>query len=431
MSRLYCTERGHVVPTLCEELTRWRRARKQLWLPGTTTPARLYVLARPYPSAPGEGWPLRIAVNGTELPPVAGVRPGDYQWYEVAVPPGVLVAGANAFDLWTDAPAMTGWSLALEPGHAAPQSFVSDDAGGTWRNESMGYLSVLRGEYVVRLRLAEGDDPAPPALTWEDPAAARVRRLREVMPAAALGTAPLLARVRALTGWLSTAWEHTGVAAKTAYTPWDAETILAWGRAGAGHFGQAPIVMCVHYAAAFVSCAQAAGMAARCAPIWGTVNGFDGHFVAEVWSDAHGKWIMVDPNVDAIFTDKGSPLSIAEIQRLGDDVAPFVEWGRGSAFQRQNPRLAGWLDRVYLTGTCFRHRSVWRWGDYLTHPQHAPPGHGWPVYCETGLVWETRDLDRGLGMFPSFGGEAYFNAPPEGAGEQTRSVTGRPRRPAP
>jgi hypothetical protein len=42
MSKLYLTETGRVIPTLCEELTTFRRARKRLRLPATErgTPGR-------------------------------------------------------------------------------------------------------------------------------------------------------------------------------------------------------------------------------------------------------------------------------------------------------------------------------------------------------------------------------------------------------
>jgi len=48
MSQLYFTERGNMLPTLSEELTTYRRARKVLQLPGTANPATLYILARTY-----------------------------------------------------------------------------------------------------------------------------------------------------------------------------------------------------------------------------------------------------------------------------------------------------------------------------------------------------------------------------------------------
>ena len=31
-----------------------------------------------------------------------------------------------------------------------------------------------------------------------------------------------------------------------------------------------------------------------------------GHFAAEIWSEEHGKWIMVDPQIDALFMRKNN-----------------------------------------------------------------------------------------------------------------------------
>jgi len=68
MSKLYYSEQGDVLPSLCEELTHYRRARKILLLPGTHEPAKLCVLARAWP---GSSYPLRLSVNGNELPALA------------------------------------------------------------------------------------------------------------------------------------------------------------------------------------------------------------------------------------------------------------------------------------------------------------------------------------------------------------------------
>ena len=46
MSKLYYTESGHSMPNLAEELTTFRRARKVLTLPPTSSPASLYFIAR-------------------------------------------------------------------------------------------------------------------------------------------------------------------------------------------------------------------------------------------------------------------------------------------------------------------------------------------------------------------------------------------------
>ncbi len=81
---------------------------------------------------------------------------------------------------------MNAWSLAIEAGHPNPHSYVSDDGGRTWRNRKMAYLNILSGEYVVRMRLGEGEDPPPPAMVWEDPENPRLKHLRTIAPPAAV-----------------------------------------------------------------------------------------------------------------------------------------------------------------------------------------------------------------------------------------------------
>ena len=409
MSKLYLNESGHVVPSLCEELTCFRRARKVLHLPPTAAPATLYLLARAYADSDR---PLRLAINGVEIAPLQPGPTSGYLWYQTPVEATVLKPGPNTFELWTDATAMDAWSLGLEAGHEQPHSAVSDDAGASWRSARMGYLNVLRGEYVLRLRLQEGEDPAPGPVVREDPDHPRLERLRQILPAAARQGSTELDQVRALTAWLSSSWEHTSSARAAQYAPWDVETLLAWGGAQAGHNGQRPIAMCVHYGAALTSCCQALDIAARCAVFTQGINPPNGHFTTEVYLSDYDKWVMVDPNLDAILWREGAPLSVTEIQQAGPDLSPLIEWGPGIEFQRRNPLIEDWISQVYLPGLCFAHRSVWQRADLLSHPEFSPPGHGSTSYCETGLVWEESDLDQGFGMFPCFAGPDYFDAPP-------------------
>ena len=413
MSRLYHTEIGHVVATLSEELTRYRRARKVLSLPTTSANGTLYVLARPYPDSEK---PLHLAVNGERLPAIEPKSLTEYLWYEAALAPAVLRPGENQFEFWTDSTAMDSWSLTLEAGHQEPLSWISDDGGASWRNEKMGFLNVLRGEYVVRVRLEEGRDPPPPELVFENPDNTRLKELRQRMPRNLLQAEKPLDRIRALSSWLSASWEHAGNSIGDVYSPWDAETILSWGGNQQGHAGQRPIVMCVHYATSLVSFSQAIGIPARCVIFWPMLNSFDGHFVAEVWIDEYKKWVMVDPNLDAIYWRGNNPMSATEIKDevigSGRSLEDFVEWGPGTLSQRQNPRMEDWLKDRYLDGEWLRHRSIWWRSDLLSRPELSPPGHGYTAYCETGLVWETKDLERGFGMFPYFGEPKYFDSPP-------------------
>jgi hypothetical protein len=411
MSRLYHTETGSVAPAFCEELADYRRARKVLELPATAGPAQVFILARSYP---GNHLPLLVAVNGRELSGIPAAWPGLYAWHELTVPSDYLVPGANSFDLWCDAPAQDAWALGLEDGYRDPQSFLSTDAGLTWHNDHMGYLNTARAEYVLRVRLAEGLDPPPPSVAWEDPSHPRLRRLRGLLPSAALRPGSTLERVRALTTWVCTRWvyRHNGMASQ--YAPWDPETIIAWGQAQQGHFGQLPVVMCVHYAVTLVACCQAIGIPARAGVFMGTFNGSDGHFTAEVWLEEYRKWVMVDPTTDAILFRGGVPLSVAEIQEAGDDLCltGLVQFGPGVDFQRLNPVVAAWIPGNFLRGVCFRHRSVWARADFLSHPEFSPAGHGSVSYCETALIWDRAAAADGFTMFPYYADADYFDAPP-------------------
>ena len=92
MSRLYHSETGQVIPSVCEELTSYRRARKALDLPGTREPAQLYVLARSYPD---NSSPLRIKVNGVDLPAAPPDETHIYNWRSVDIPASLLRRGTQ------------------------------------------------------------------------------------------------------------------------------------------------------------------------------------------------------------------------------------------------------------------------------------------------------------------------------------------------
>ena len=225
MSKLYYSEEGRVVPSLCEELTRFRRVSKHLDLPATAAPATIHFLARSHPRNES---PLHLSVNGEPAVAIESSHPGAYQWYTVKVEAAVLREGSNTFELWAETSAMDGWSLAMEASHTTPGSEVSDDGGKSWRKERMGDSNALLGEYVIRVRLAEGEDPKPPVMVWENVEGARAESLRAVIPADAKNGGPILQRVRALSTWLSSSWEHTGSDRAGQYAPWDAETLLSW-----------------------------------------------------------------------------------------------------------------------------------------------------------------------------------------------------------
>src|SRR6185503_7416510 len=102
--------------------------------PATKATGTLYVLAR---CNEGNTLPLRLCVNGKELPGIQAPAMNSYRWYEVSVKASALKSGNNTVEFWTDATAMNAWSLAIEGGHTKPNSFLSDDGGRIWRNEKM------------------------------------------------------------------------------------------------------------------------------------------------------------------------------------------------------------------------------------------------------------------------------------------------------
>ena len=408
MSRLYLTENGNVIPLLCEELTNERKARKLLNLPATRQPAKLYVLARTYP---GCSTPMHLAVNGVETTPVGPFWPDTYQWHEITLPAMMLRAGDNLFEFWTDSYAMNSWSLALEDGHRDPQSWVSTDGGQNWRSEKMGYANVMRGEYVVRVRLAEGEDAPPPPMVWEDLAHPRLARLRAQLPTDVF-SGSLLERVRNLCTWTSTRWEYS--CSNPGYAPWDAETIMAWGQEQHGANGLKPIVMCVHFGVTLVTACMAVGIPARCAIFTDSINGTRGHFATEIWFEELKKWVFVDPTLDAILFDGNIPLSVKEIKQIGSGLANWARWGLGRKFQDHNPFIADWVDRVFDPGVCFNNRAIWQRTDFFSHPELTPPWHGSMAYCETGIIIEKDGESRDLGMFPWQMASQTFDLPPQG-----------------
>ena len=411
MSKLYYTESGHSMPNLAEELTTFRRARKVLTLPPTSSPASLYFIARAHE---GSNLPLYVSVNGTPLPFVTPQLPW-HTWYELSVGPGLLRAGDNIFEFWTDSTAMNSWALGLEAGHADPNSFVSDDSGRSWRSHHMAYLNVIRAEYVVRVRLAEGEDPAPPPIVFNDPDDPRLESLRAIMPAQALDQGlTKLERLRAISTWLASSWEHTPAAPDLGVinSPWDPETVLAWAPGQCGHNGLRPTANCIFYGVAFANAAQAIGVPARCAIFAGKPGKADGHFTAEYWSDEHHKWAMVDPNFDDFFIRDGVPLSVSELQKLGSDLEDVTARGPGAESQLPNQRVHRWFDSHERRARSLEFRTAWYRADQLTRPEFSPPAHGGGgAYTETGIVWEERDKDT-WPMFPLFGSPDYFNASP-------------------
>lgn len=402
MTRLSANDRGHVITTLGEEVNARRHARAWVQLDGG--PATLYVLAR---SHRADGPPLRVQIGAfsAEIP---ARDDGVMTWHELDLPAGVGSGDVSAV-LSSDGTALSSWSLAVD--HTVAGDELSVDGGRTWSSERIGYMRVGAGRYVVRARTAAGEDPAPVEHVWEtDPEA--FAELAARLPQAAREAPSQWEAVRALSTWVAKSWTYRNTSEALQYAPWDPVTILEWGERARGHAGNLPVVMCVHYAVVLAAACQALGIKARCAALTGTINGFNGHFVAEVWVEQWERWVMVDPTYDVVIEGPDGFADLRTIRELGD-LRPYVRAGDGIEALLQTEAGRDWFEEVFLPGVCFQNRSVWPRSDFLSRPELSPPGHGTSSYSELDLVWEAASRDRGFGMFRYFAENSWFDAPPK------------------
>jgi len=80
--------------------------------------------------------------------------------------------------------------------------------------------------------------------------------------------------------------------------------------------------LCDEYAAVFVSACVSAGLNARMVHLESSAG--DGHYAAEVWSNAHQKWVFMDPLYDFSVCDSSTCYSALEIRSslIGKSISP-------------------------------------------------------------------------------------------------------------
>jgi hypothetical protein len=101
----------------------------------------------------GHRAPLRVKVNGF-VGEIAPTKRPDAGWYALPVARGRLRPGANEIELWAEIPLMDGWMIAMESGYPPAGSWLSLDAGRTWRGERMGLTHAL-GMFPHRVNAAD------------------------------------------------------------------------------------------------------------------------------------------------------------------------------------------------------------------------------------------------------------------------------------
>lgn len=408
MTQLFYTERGFCSDLLYEATSSRRHLRKRLTLPDDIRAGgRLFLLGTPFQ---GSRLPLHIRCNDALLQ----IEPVDkpyLNWQTLPIAREHLRPGVNTIEIWSDNQALDGWAIGMESGYRPSGSWLSIDGGHTWQNERMGVSHALSGEYLIRLRLDDPalQDPEIPSFLWEDRESELLSMVREVIPPAIQQVADPWERARALAAWVSTQWEYCNTLSGIEYAPWDALTILAWGRAKRGLVRPKPTVMCVHYGIVFVICALALGIPARSVCCNQVYN--EGHFISEVWMERWSKWCQVDANCDVVFMRDGVPLSVAELSQIGDGAKALAVIG--PEYERQSDFIQKFIDDMMLSGKVYEHWGVWPRNDFLSHPEMAPPAHGSTVYTETDWLWgEPSKGAEALDVFPYHASAMELGAAP-------------------
>jgi len=224
-----------------------------------------------------------------------------------------------------DAASWTEWS-AVEPNKAfEPKGryFQVKLAAGTSAPLKSPALKCIRiqaevaraptsGAALVKVQASERHPVIRSAIRFEyepldHPSLKKLRELYKLDEVVA-GAKGQFEQIVRLNHWVSQQWKWHP---PDPYPNWDALELLAKQPNGQSLGG-----FCGQYAIAMVQCCVAMGMQARY--VFGAFPPIiNGHEVVEVWSDDHGKWVLMDPDMDRYYTDRASgvPLNALDLHR--------------------------------------------------------------------------------------------------------------------
>ncbi|MET0622046.1 MAG: transglutaminase-like domain-containing protein [Pyrinomonadaceae bacterium] len=176
----------------------------------------------------------------------------------------------------------------------------------------------VRCEPLTRpLRFDDEEEPLPYAFrrsARDEPYLAQLRADYDLDGVVA-GKETCYEKVRAVSRWTRSRWEHDGALAPARPDP---ISILREAARG-GRF------RCVEYAVVLSAALDALGIPARVVGLKAedveTRERGAGHVVAEAYLSDEGRWVMVDPQLDVVPTLDGRPLSAVDFQRALADTA--------------------------------------------------------------------------------------------------------------
>jgi len=403
MSRVIFTDNNRVLPEHAQPIGAEVAARKRLHIEriGRVDGARLFFFARRMRTNMPK---MTVAVNGRQIGQVGAVaRAAGFGWFSVNVPPEALRRGDNDIVLASPTCTPGDWRLALAATPRPAQSFASPDGGKTWGAEHLGRFAAMTGEYLVRLRLDDGQPIPEPEFIPEPDSCPELGRLRQALPEPVVAAGPdTYERARQLGTWLARRLTYANTDDASQYCPWNFWEILRGNddnkRALQRGRPTPNIVMCVHFAVAYVQAATALGVKARCMVCTAGIHTSHGHFFPEVWLPERECWAVVDPTGDFVFIDEdGAPRGACDLYAHRDRLPAWLTYGPGWA--RHRKRLGGFRDVCVRSGATYRNLGYWRRHDFFSHPEEAASVHGAVSYCEPDIVWLQGD-DQRLAAFP-------------------------------
>lgn len=242
---------------------------------------------------------------------------------------------------------------------------------------------------VGKLSCAESKATSSYKFTHQDPAEPKLAVLRkqERLDEIIAGGETQWEQMLALRAWVAVQWVHRAPHEFRRCCPWDALTILDWMRADRGHGQPQPDAYCTHYAVVLAQCALALGWQAR---LWvmsaeSTLH-TNGHFVAEIWSTAHKKWVMHDADTDSHIERGGVPLNVLEIHDAWRDECLHelqVIAGANADKVKIGP---DWIEEMLPLGL-YRFCGLVLRNNHLSTLIPGPVEHGWTTYKWDGFLW--------------------------------------------
>jgi len=227
-------------------------------------------------------------------------------------------------------------------------------------------LAEIKAKYGPVPLVWDRSQPAPPfPVLYDDPKAPQFLEMRRefAIDAVVAGAKDDYERLRRLTHWVSTRWEHSPnqMASKS-----DPLTILREAQKG-GRF------ICREYAIVMAGVAAAYGMPARVVNLMprDVETRSEAHSVAEVWLDELGKWVLADGQYGAIGELDGVPLSGIELQAAFAEDRPVVCSAGAGVFAEWKPFILrnAFFIKMGNDQRAFEHRTT---AQLVLVPKRAP-----------------------------------------------------------